>query len=309
MRKLTAKRNKIVFRAIAAAVLLVFALLTFYACSGGDKHPVTEAVILGDIEKLDNILKKGADPNEIANGYPALHRAFLEHAYKSTGIIELLISHGADVNARDGYGNSLMKHIICKNVKTYEQPEKIYIANILLDNGYDVNEADDNGTTLLMLASIDAKEINIKASDYNLPFQLTELFLRYNADLDAQDYMGRTALMWACAKKEWSAAGSGNDGLESPPIIRFEYKDRPAMRQILNYGLIKYLIEKGAYPLTTDANGYTPIDYYNYAKMNFNMNSEVLESFNKIDELFDYYFEATSRQRDGKIEPNQKSLR
>jgi cytohesin len=61
-----------------------------------------QASIEGDVESVEMLLKKGANPNyRDKDGWTPLHAAAQEG---NADVAELLIKHGADVNARDIHG-------------------------------------------------------------------------------------------------------------------------------------------------------------------------------------------------------------
>lgn len=70
--------------------------------------PLNSAVICGDIEIVDALLKNGANPNaSTGNGtHAAHHLSQIRHRDTAVSIGGLLISYGADVNARDGSGHT-----------------------------------------------------------------------------------------------------------------------------------------------------------------------------------------------------------
>jgi ankyrin repeat protein len=68
-------------------------------------HPLHEAVIQNNLEKVEQLLKNGADVNikDSGIGFTALHFAAQDGF---TEIIKLLLNNKADVAAQDEYGNS-----------------------------------------------------------------------------------------------------------------------------------------------------------------------------------------------------------
>jgi hypothetical protein len=91
-------------------------------------------------------------------------------------VAQLLLDHGADVNARDDEGlTALMAAAVA------ERGSAANMVQLLLDHGADVNKLDDNGDTALMEA---ASTGNVAA---------VKLLLDHNATVNIADKKGRTA--------------------------------------------------------------------------------------------------------------------
>jgi ankyrin repeat protein len=95
-------------------------------------------------------------------------------------VVELLLDHGADVNAKNKGMTVLMKAV---------EKENKNITELLLKNGADANAQDDKKDTALM------KAVN-KGNK-----EITELLLKRNADANIQGNKKETALMMAVKKK------------------------------------------------------------------------------------------------------------
>ena len=94
-------------------------------------------------------------------------------------IIRLLIENGADVNAKDGDGRTLLM------IAAYNDDKNIDIIRLFLDMGLDINAKDKDGETPLMRA---AREGNI---------DIARLLVEKGADIDAKDNDDHTALWYA----------------------------------------------------------------------------------------------------------------
>lgn len=90
------------------------------------------------------------------------------------------LAQGADVNAKNGAysGSWTALMVACAN-------GHIQIANILIENGADVNISDNTGETALMVASANDNLETIK------------LLIQHGADVNTKDIDGETALMVA----------------------------------------------------------------------------------------------------------------
>lgn len=120
------------------------------------------------------------------------------------GVLEILIKHGADVNARDANENTPLLWAswwtVCFGIHPSQirslSPEDNPLPKIrkrvklLLDAGADVNAKDNIGKTALMYA---AKAFN--GGD----IELISILVNAGADINARDNRGYTALMYAAA--------------------------------------------------------------------------------------------------------------
>lgn len=94
--------------------------------------------------------------------------------------IESLINEGADINAADESGETVLMKAAKTNVD-------ISVAELLVGWGADINAVDKNYETALM-----------KAAQYNPNPRMVELLGRLGAKVDEVDNQGETALMKAC---------------------------------------------------------------------------------------------------------------
>ena len=201
------------------------------------RTPLMSAILLKkDPVIIRLMIEKGADPNYVSpDGKSVLMSAFpneeMMQALFDAGVkadrdllvryqivkpvdaVKLLMEHGADINARDEYGETLLKksaHYI--DVET---------AEALLALGADIRTKNNYGETVLSSAVTNkdvrvakflldkgaAAYINAKESFYGKTPLITaayaqspemiELLLQYGADINAADGNGETALMMA----------------------------------------------------------------------------------------------------------------
>ncbi|KAJ9586395.1 hypothetical protein L9F63_019976 [Diploptera punctata] len=116
--------------------------------------PLLEAVKLGDLEAMGNILDEGIDPNERDNdGWTPLHRA-VESG--NTMIVKMLVEHGADLFAHiHSHSGDLPIHTAAVN-------NKIQIINYFINNGVPVDARNYLGTTPLLAAVWDNQIATIR---------------------------------------------------------------------------------------------------------------------------------------------------
>lgn len=109
-----------------------------------------------------------------SGSYITIKGAVLNYAvYKNRkDIVEMLINAGADVNAKDSFGNTTLRIAAGSRNKD--------IAKLLIDAGADVNAKDSSGNTTLRIAVGDK--------------DITKLLIDAGADVNAKDSSGNTAL-------------------------------------------------------------------------------------------------------------------
>jgi len=141
-----------------------------------------EAIAENDLEKVRKIVDaegfSGMNDRDAELRFTPLHHA----CYSGGGaLVELLLSHGADVSARDKMGGTPL-HIAC--AESYDQgPEdKREVVSHLITHGADVNAQDDNGTAPLHQACFHGE------------FHLAHFLLDHGADGTLPDSTGETAL-------------------------------------------------------------------------------------------------------------------
>jgi len=121
------------------------------------------------------------DPSIINEKNPEGYSPLILAAYYSnTPVVKALLSNGALVNEKSGYGTALMAATVKGKVK---------IVKILLEHKADPNVVDTNGTTALLYATMFQHS------------EITALLLNHNADISLKDNRGNTALDYAILMK------------------------------------------------------------------------------------------------------------
>lgn len=107
----------------------VFLLLTDFQISAvAQAGPLADAAIAGDESAVASLLDKGVAVDEEGVATPLYFAAQRGHL----GVAELLVSHGADVNAQTNFGTPL---------QIAARQNRVEIVRLLLDNGADPNLA------------------------------------------------------------------------------------------------------------------------------------------------------------------------
>ena len=178
---------------------LVFILLLCTTAGCQARGGLQEALRAHDVSAVQRLLKQGVDPNA-ADGRrdtPLHVAAMLGHGEE---LVDLLIGHGAQVNATNHQGWTPLHRVLDKKV-----------AEVLLDHGADINARDKDGLTPLHIAvgtehgRVTEYDVGDEGTDnavrrrvadmYALRHRdLVQLLLERGADVEAKDSSGRTPL-------------------------------------------------------------------------------------------------------------------
>ncbi len=117
----------------------------------------------------------GVDSQDMKNGYTPLHLAMFSVSHKK--MVELLVSKGADVNAKAASGATPLFFAVLRDQKDDAQ--------ILIDHGADVNIPDAYGDTILDCA------LHLQYGS------MIQLLVDHGADVNAVDQSGHRPLSYA----------------------------------------------------------------------------------------------------------------
>ena len=194
---------------------------------GSGAMPLLGAVATGAPGAVGMLLMGGADPGvrdpdtrEMPLHIVATYDSFAYIKGTATAIADLLLSFGADIEARDAEGNTPL-HVATRTSLDWERnleildirsrwygtPERpVHLAEFLIDQGANLEARDPEGRTSLHLAARQSKS------------GMSTLLLSVGADLDAMDKHGETpcqtavrlgrmtdpdVLDWMCGQSEY----------------------------------------------------------------------------------------------------------
>jgi len=220
-------------------------------------------------EAIEILLKHGADPNTLCQGYSSLWVAdgigwpnnpvdVPPHTLRSRVLpcVQLLITHGADVNIRSKGPSPLTDAL---------QVEDAELARLYIQHGANINQVDLSGRTALEVAAA------------RIPAMVPTL-LQLGADPNRAPSGNRTALMAAVENRDRKTVqlllkhgatvdAVGPDGVTALMVIG-DVSPVIAMKKINIYGnanrdvsLCKILLAAGANILAKDTRGMTAFDH------------------------------------------------
>ncbi len=215
-------------------------------------------------------------------------------------ITALLVEHKADVNARDGSGDTplllVSKHWNAPGMGSFAErsrsssseatdglKERLTIAGVLLDNGADVNAKNNNQQSALGLAVADKSP------------EMVKLLLQHQAKVDLLDGQGYTPLEWAISQRAADIAGLLLDA-GANPNVKFSSKSgyasesdgkTPLGMAVANVdkALVEVLLAHKADPNLPDDQGQTPLGYGKQLQQNSQLDAEHARTAAEITEL------------------------
>jgi ankyrin repeat protein len=188
--------------------------------------PLHWATIIGSLQKIKLLLKKGANINaQTKDGHTALHLALRDELNTDDNekIVKLLLNNDEAENNNDEIDITTLHHAVLSDTLLHKQFQ--FILKRFPDY---VNAQDDEGDTPLMVAVFNQSTAKVKellpCSDVkvknkvgyialhyaamwkNIPVDLFNEIIDKSADINAQDNRGHTPLNWALLSKSVTAA-------------------------------------------------------------------------------------------------------
>lgn len=210
-----------------------------------------------DIEIVNLLLDHGADVNakEKSSGLTALMQAVIRGQYE---MAKILLERGADVDAKAADGETALALALrtTREDAHPDVPSRIQMADLLVRNGANVNVADNNGWTPLMIA-ITEREL---PDEGTTRLELARFLIKSGADVNVSGKYGETPLMLAANYDEpevvTALLGAG---------ARVDSKDVNGFTALIaaagggSAESVSNLIRKGADVHVKTGNGYTAL--------------------------------------------------
>jgi ankyrin repeat protein len=198
---------------------------------------LAKAAISGDASTVSSLLAAKADVNQVTlYGDTPLHltlrRNSLERRQGRVQVVDLLVSHGANVNIRNRRG-------VTPLIEAADTGDTEVVA-YLVRHSASINQSDDAGRTALSLAA------------YRHYSDIVDFLLGHGADKEMRDKGGRTPLMNAIAAVFFSPKGSPGRATE-------EKEKLATVRSFLAHGAeVNVLDKEGWSPIALAAQNDAP---------------------------------------------------
>jgi ankyrin repeat protein len=151
-----------------------------------DGTPLREACKAGFLDIIQWLLNHGADVNAKNNAGEAPLHGVASHGHSQ--VCRMLLEHNADIHIRNYCGETPLHFAACPNLGVRVNVD---IMQVLLDHGADPNARDDSNSTPLHYSSWYTGRINCGTVEG------TRLLLKHGAIIDAEDNKDRTPLQLA----------------------------------------------------------------------------------------------------------------
>ncbi|MHC4954875.1 MAG: ankyrin repeat domain-containing protein [Planctomycetota bacterium] len=214
--------------------------------------PLHSAVHGQNVELIGLLLSHGADTNaKNGKGETPLHQTARQFDFATNlELARLLVRNGADVNAKDGGGQTPLHN--------FARLPDFHTAELLVAHGADVSAKDNHGRTPLHAAPVAFTNIEVHRAAGIEGARIAELLIKKGADVTARNRDGDTPLHVAAEKahlavmkmllaRDVDIGARGKDG------------DTPLRRAARSLAAMKLLIDAGADVNAKNDGGATPL--------------------------------------------------
>lgn len=215
----------------------------------------------GEIEVVNKLLDAGANPND------GIHYAAQE-GHKD--VINLLLERGAEVDCKENWS--------CTALHVASASGNLDIVKLLLDKGAQINEINHASETALIIV-LEVMFPNEKHTE------LIKFLVDKGANVNATDRSGQSAILYAVDKEDIETVKLlCRYGARVGKIQGFS-KDYTALTSACarhNPQMVKLLLEAGANPNQSAANGYRPILHETLQKLSHETSESNKKNFFEI---------------------------
>ena len=116
--------------------------------------PIFDACRAGDLTRCTQILNVNSEHANARNEYSRTPLHCASHG-RHARICALLIAHGADVDARDWFGQTPLHKAVLVVAATGNHGDSSAVCSVLIGNGANINARDNANQTPMHLAPLD----------------------------------------------------------------------------------------------------------------------------------------------------------
>lgn len=177
-------------------VLLVLCFLVIFSASIFANQGFLKAAENGDVALVKEYLELGVNVNVKSNEMIISDRTAIMYAAKNNHpeVVKILLNAGAELNdIASSMGYTPLMYACRSNYNTDDTDTNIEVITLLIKGGADVNFS----TTATFFSTATFFPLIVAARYKNT--EAVRILINAGADVNAQDYEGNTALMWASA--------------------------------------------------------------------------------------------------------------
>jgi ankyrin repeat protein len=242
------------------SILVLFSLIFSGIIYAQDStQTLMDAVNTNDLDKVKELVEKGADVNDIVNGQYIIMYAVQN---SNIDIVTYLVEKGANVNVKDSDGETLLMYAV-RNLD-------LATVKFLVEKAADVNESGNYGQTVLMIQPFKYGQKG------NWDLEIFKYLVESGAKISAVDSNGATVLMHAISNGSLDVIKYLVEG--SVDVNEHDKNGQTALMYAALVGdraIIDYLTARGA---DLDAKDYNGNDVLNFMVRNTDAAQYLMEN-------------------------------